>query len=318
MNAEADFKGNALPDAPARNLATRYLPGWAMPYAQMARLDRPIGWWLLLLPCWWSSAIAGIALRQPPNILHMLLFWIGAIAMRGAGSTWNDILDRDLDRQVERTRERPLASGRIALWQAAVFLALQCLVGLAVLLCFNRFAIGLGFTAMIPVLIYPLMKRVTNHPQIVLGLAFAWGALMGWAAVLAALDIAPLLLYAAAIAWTVGYDTIYAQQDIEDDSIIGIGSTAIAYGGHVGRFVAACYLATIALMTLMLPILDAGIPSWCGLAGFALLLGWQVVRMRLDDPKRALSLFRSNRNAGLVLLVGLSADAVGLWLTRSG
>ena len=308
----------ALPDAPPQNLATRHLPGWAMPYAQMARLDRPIGWWLLLLPCWWSAAIAGVALRQPPNLLHMLLFFAGAIAMRGAGSTWNDILDRDLDRMVERTRQRPLASGRVAVWQAGLFLVLQCLVGLAVLLSFNRFSIGLGFLAMLPVIVYPLMKRVTNHPQIVLGLAFSWGALMGWAAVFAALDIAPLLLYAAAIAWTVGYDTIYALQDIEDDSIVGIGSTAIAYGSHVRRFVAACYGGAVLLMAMMLPIIDAGLPSWVGLGGFALLLAWQVLRMRPDDPGRALSLFRSNRNAGLVLLAGLFADAVVLWLIRAG
>jgi len=312
------FDGTTLPDAPPGGSWLRRLPGWALPFAQMARLDRPIGWWLLLLPCWWSTAIVAIALRQPPNVLHLLLFFIGAVAMRGAGSTWNDLVDRDLDRQVERTKARPLASGRVRPWQAVVFIALQCLVGLAVLVCFNRFSIGLGFAAMIPVIVYPLMKRVTNHPQIVLGLAFSWGALMGWAASLGALDIAPLMLYLAAIAWTIGYDTIYALQDIEDDAIVGIGSTARAYEAHVRLFVAGCYGVSVLLIAGLLPIIDAAPLSWAGLAGFAAMLGWQVIRIDRDDPARALRLFRSNRDAGLVLFAGLTLDALWLWAFHVG
>ena len=314
MNADAAAARAPLPDAPRRTLAARLLPAHLQPYAQLARLDRPIGWWLLLLPCWWSAALAGVAVGRPPNLLHLVLFLLGAVAMRGAGSTWNDILDRDLDAQVERTRARPLPSGSVGLAGAAVFLVLQACVGLLVLLCFDEFSIWLGMTALLPVIVYPLVKRFTNYPQIVLGLAFSWGALMGWAAVFGSLGLAPLLLYGAAIFWTVGYDTIYALQDIEDDAIVGIGSTARAHGPRVNRFVALCYLGAVLLLTLALLAVDARLPSWIGLGLFALHLGWQVARIRPDDPPRALALFRSNRDAGLVLFAGLALDAVGRWM----
>ena len=186
-------------------------PAWSRPYLRLARLDRPIGSWLLLLPCWWSSALAAIAAGWSlPNLSHIALFFIGAFAMRGAGCTWNDIVDRDLDRKVERTRSRPIPSGQVSVGRAALFLVVQALIGLAVLLRFNAFAVAAGIASLAVVAVYPFMKRITYWPQIVLGLAFSWGALMGWAAAFGSLDARPLVLYAGSIAWVIGYDTIYA------------------------------------------------------------------------------------------------------------
>jgi 4-hydroxybenzoate polyprenyltransferase len=302
---------NSQADAPYNNLVDRYCPAWAKPYAQLARLDRPIGWWLLLLPCWWSLCLGAIAQRQSPNLWYFCLFFIGAIAMRGAGCTWNDILDRDLDRQVERTKSRPLACGALKTWQAGIFLGLQCLIGLAVLVQFNAFTIRLGLASIILVLIYPLMKRITNYPQIVLGAAFAWGGLIGWAAIYGSLELAPILLYAAAILWVIGYDTIYALQDLEDDLSVGIGSTATAYGANVPRFVSICYLGTVWLMVAALVVSRSlGWFTMLGVLAFALHLIWQIRRLRVDNPQLALSLFKSNRMAGLLLFAGFIVQAI--------
>ena len=300
-------------DAPPNNLVDQYCPVWAKPYAQLARLDRPIGWWLLLLPCWWSSCLASIASHALPNFYHLALFLVGAIVMRGAGSTWNDILDRDLDKLVERTKLRPLASGALRVSQAALFLGAQCLIGLAVLVQFNAFTVKLGIFSLVPVLIYPLMKRITNYPQIVLGAAFAWGGLMGWSAIFGSLDLAPVLIYLAAILWTIGYDTIYALQDIEDDSLIGIGSTARAYGANVPRFVAMCYLcATWLILAAIITSHAAGWFTLLGLLAFALHLMWQVRCIRVNESRLALKLFRSNRMAGLLLFAGFLWQAIRL------
>lgn len=304
--------GGATPDAVPRSFVG-HLPGWTRPYARMARLDRPIGWWLLLLPCWWSEAIAARIAGAAPNLLTLLLFLIGAVAMRGAGSTWNDITDRDLDARVARTRDRPLPSGRMRVRHAFVFLGLQAMVGLAVLLQFNRFAILMGFLSLVPVVVYPFMKRFTNHPQVVLGLAFAWGALMGFAVHLGTVPPAGWLLYLGAICWVIGYDTVYALQDIEDDAIVGIGSTARAYGENVRLFVAAMFVLTLALIGAVLVMTGAGIFGWLGLAGLAANLVWQVATLDRASPERALMMFRSNRNAGLILFAGLMLDA---WLAR--
>ncbi len=276
----------------------------------MARLDRPIGWWLLLLPCWWSEALAARLSGGWPNLLTLLLFLIGAVAMRGAGSTWNDITDRDLDARVARTRDRPLPSGQVTVREAFAFLVLQALVGLAVLLQFNAFAIAMGILSLAPVVVYPFMKRFTNHPQLVLGLAFAWGALMGFSAHLGTLPMAALWLYAGAIAWVVGYDTIYALQDIEDDAIVGIGSTARAYGARVRLFIAAMFVLTLLLVGIAMLEIGSGPLGWLGLAAFAGHLGWQVAILKRDDPVQALRLFRANRDAGLLLSGGLLLDAV--------
>src|SRR5215813_6316705 len=223
-------------------------PAWARPYLRLARLDRPIGSWLLLMPCWWSVGLAAVHARGQVNLWHILLFFVGAFAMRGAGCTWNDIVDRDLDARVERTRSRPIPSGQVTAASAAAFLVLQALVGLAVLLQFNRFTIYVGFASLAVVAIYPFMKRITYWPQIVLGLAFSWGALMGWPAVFGRLDWQPLVLYAGAIAWVIGYDTIYAHQDREDDALIGLKSTAILFGRRTKPMLSAFYAAAIVLI----------------------------------------------------------------------
>jgi 4-hydroxybenzoate polyprenyltransferase len=284
-------------------------PSWARPYLRLARLDRPIGSWLLLLPCWWSAALAGIPERAGPNIWHVGLFFIGAFAMRGAGCTWNDIVDRDLDARVERTRSRPIPSGQVGVGQAAAFLVLQALVGLAVLLQFDGFAIGLGIASLAIVAVYPFLKRVTYWPQIGLGLAFSWGALMGWAAAFGRIDVPALLLYAGSIAWVIGYDTIYAHQDREDDALIGIKSTALLFAGRTRPMLAACYALAVVLIGWAGWSAGAGPVFALGLAVFAAHLAWQIVRIDIGDPERCLAVFKSNRDAGLILFAALAVDA---------
>ena len=302
----------ALPDTTG-HWALRIVPPAWRGYVQLARIDRPIGWQLLLLPCWWSAALAAKAAHAAPNLLHLALFALGAIAMRGAGSTFNDIVDRDLDRQVERTRDRPIASGRVRRRQAAVFLVAQALVGLAVVLCFNGFTVALACASLGIVALYPFAKRVTSWPQAVLGLAFAWGALEGWASVFGAVAPAAVLLYAAAIFWTIGYDTIYALQDRTDDALVGIGSTALFFGAQVRSGVAVLYGIAALCAAASLALAGGGPPALLGWAGFTLHLGWQVLRIAPDRPSRSLVLFRSNRVAGLLLFAGFAADA---WFGR--
>jgi 4-hydroxybenzoate polyprenyltransferase len=284
-------------------------PAWARPYLRLARLDRPIGSWLLLMPCWWSVALAAVHARSQVNVWHLLLFFIGAFAMRGAGCTWNDIVDRDLDARVERTRSRPIPSGQVTVASAAAFLLLQALVGLAVLLQFNRFTIYVGFASLAVVAIYPFMKRITYWPQIVLGLAFSWGALMGWPATFARLDLPALLLYAGAISWVIGYDTIYAHQDREDDALIGIKSTALLFRERTKPMLALFYALAVALIALAGWSAGAGLVFALGLLAFATHLAWQIARLDVDDPIDCLVVFKSNRDAGLILFAGLVLDA---------
>jgi 4-hydroxybenzoate polyprenyltransferase len=284
-------------------------PAWLRPYLRLARADRPIGSWLLLLPCWWSTALAAIAAEATPDVGHLALFAVGAVAMRGAGCTWNDIIDRDLDAKVERTRSRPLPSGQVSVRAAAVFLVLQALVGLAVLLQFNRFAIGVGVASLVIVAVYPLAKRFTYWPQVVLGLAFSWGALMGWAAALGRLDPAAFLLYAGAISWVIGYDTIYAHQDREDDALIGVKSTARLFGANTKPMLAVFFADAVMLIAVAGWFAGAGFWFVLGLAGFAAHLAWQIWRLDIDDPALCLALFKSNRDAGLILFAGLVLDA---------
>jgi 4-hydroxybenzoate polyprenyltransferase len=284
-------------------------PAWARPYLRLARLDRPIGSWLLLMPCWWSVGLAAVHARSQVNVWHLLLFFIGAFAMRGAGCTWNDIVDRDLDSQVERTRSRPIPSGQVTVASAAAFLVLQALVGLAVLLQFNRFTIYVGFASLAVVAIYPFMKRITYWPQIVLGLAFSWGALMGWPATFARLDLPALLLYAGAISWVIGYDTIYAHQDREDDALIGIKSTALLFRERTKPMLALFYALAVALIALAGWSAGAGLLFALGLLAFATHLAWQIARLDVDDPVDCLMVFKSNRDAGLILFAGLVLDA---------
>ena len=297
-----------LPDARPASLVLRLTPDFALPYVELARLDRPAGWQLLLAPCWQATALAGLALHRGPNLGHLALFLIGAIAMRGAGCTYNDILDRKLDAGVERTRNRPLPSGRVSVKAAAVFLVAEALVGLAVLLSFNRFSIGLGIASLAIVAVYPMMKRVTSWPQAVLGLAFSWGALMGWAATFAGLALSPILLYASAFSWTIGYDTIYAMQDARDDAIVGIRSTARLFEGHARLAVGLFYAAAAALALAAIALIGGGWVAWVGWLAYAGHLGWQLSKVEGADAATALRLFRSNRDAGLLLFAGLAAQ----------
>ena len=297
---------SVLPDARPKSLVLKLTPDFLLPFVQLARLDRPAGWQLLLAPCWQSTALAGLALNRGPNLWHLVLFLVGAIAMRGAGCTYNDILDRDLDAEVERTRGRPLPSGRVSVRAAAMFLIAQALVGLAVLVQFNRFSIWVGVASLAIVAVYPLMKRVTSWPQATLGLAFSGGALVGWSATFGSLALAPVALYVSAFAWTIGYDTIYAMQDARDDAIVGIRSTARLFGPKVRPAVAAFYAATAALALAAILLAGGGLIALAGWLAYAAHLGWQVSQVRGASPATALKLFRSNRDAGLILFAGIA------------
>ncbi len=299
-----------LPDSVSTSWALRLAPASWRPFIQLARIDRPIGWWLLLLPCWWSSALASIALHQPLQFTHLTLFLIGAIAMRGAGSTYNDLVDREIDAGVERTRGRPLPSGRVSVRAAKIFMFAQCGVGALVLFSLNEAAILTGLVSLVIVAIYPFMKRVTSWPQAVLGLAFAWGGLMGWVALEGRLSPAAFLIYAAAIFWTMGYDTIYALQDARDDALMGIRSTARLFGSHVRLAIALLYGAALGCAAFALLLAGAHMAGWLGLGLFGLHLVTQVFLINPPDTKRSLALFRANRDAGLLLFGGLALQTL--------
>jgi len=293
------------------NWVDTHAPPWSRPYLRLSRLDRPIGSWLLLMPCWWSAALsAGIAHDIKPLPLTIALFLIGAFAMRGAGCTWNDITDRDLDAKVERTRSRPIPAGQVSVTQAFVFLVAQALVGLAVLLQFNRFAVATGIASLVIVAVYPFMKRITWWPQVVLGLAFSWGALMGFAVTFGRLDLTAFVLYAGSIAWVIGYDTIYAHQDADDDALIGIKSTALLFGANTRPALTLFYGLAVVLIGVAMTLAGARWPAWIGLAAFAGHLAWQISRLQIGDPLLCKRLFYSNRDAGLLLFAGLLVDAV--------
>ncbi len=300
----------SVADAPSGNWVDRYAPAWLKPFARLARWDRPIGVWLLFWPCAWSAALVATATGKPaPNVLHLILFLIGAFVMRGAGCTWNDIVDRDIDAKVERTARRPIPSGQVGVKQALGFLALQLVVALVVLQQFNLIAIALGFVAILPVATYPFMKRVTWWPQAVLGICFGWGALMGWAASEASLSGASNLLFLGAILWVIGYDTIYALQDIEDDALAGVKSTARLFGARVKPWLWGFYGGAVFMIGAALVSANAGFAAWLGLIAFAAHLFWQVHVLDPSDPAHALALFRSNKTAGLILFAGFAADA---------
>jgi 4-hydroxybenzoate polyprenyltransferase len=299
-----------LPDAVRGHWADRWLPPRLRPYARLARWERPIGWWLLLLPCWWSSALAADSLGLLPNPRHLALFVVGAIAMRGAGCTYNDIIDRDLDAGVARTRTRPIPAGDVTLVQARLFLVAQLLVGLFVLLQFNTFTIGLGALSLVTVAVYPFLKRITWWPQVGLGLAFSWGALVGWSATTGSLAWPPLLLYAGAILWTIGYDTIYAHQDKEDDALIGVHSTARLFGDRSVAFIRLFYAGATLLFTLAFLVVGVGIAAYAGLFLGAIHMAWQTRTLKIDDPDNCLQRFRSNREFGLIIFAGIALDAL--------
>src|ERR1700688_2786521 len=293
------------------NWVDTHAPQWSRPYLRLSRLDRPIGSWLLLLPCWWSATLAaGVADDIHRLPLDIALFFFGAFVMRGAGCTWNDITDRDLDAMVERTRSRPIPAGQVSVPQAFAFLVAQALIGLAVLLQFNRFAVITGIASLVIVAAYPFMKRITWWPQIVLGLAFSWGALMGFAVTLGRIDATALVLYAGAIAWVIGYDTIYAHQDAEDDALIGVKSTARLFGARTHLALVVFYGDAVVLIGAALGLAGSHWPAWIGLAAFAGHLAWHIRRLKIIYPALCLLIFKSNRDAGLLLFAGLLADAM--------
>lgn len=296
-------------DAVLGNWVDRWAPEPTRPYLRLARADRPIGTWLLLIPCWWSSALASLAAAEVlPNVWHMALFAIGALVMRGAGCIYNDILDRDFDSQVARTSSRPIPSGQVSLRNALIFMGALCLIGLIVLLQFNRFTVLLGMVSLLIVAIYPLMKRVTYFPQFVLGLAFSWGALLGWAAHFGELDWSPALLYTASVFWTVGYDTIYAHQDREDDALLGLKSTALKFGEHTSMWLTGLYGLAWAGIFAAGAISGGYVVFATAMALAALHFAWQVSTLDISDQDNCLMRFRSNRNLGFIVLFGLLAD----------
>jgi 4-hydroxybenzoate polyprenyltransferase len=287
--------------------ADRHAPAAVVPYLRLARLDRPIGTWLLLFPGWWA-----IAMAKPgwPDLRLMLLFGVGAMAMRGAGCTLNDIIDRDFDALVARTRTRPLPSGAVTVPRAALFLAAQLAIGAAVLLSLDRLAILLGVLVLLLVATYPLMKRVTYWPQFFLGLNFNWGALLGWAAATGRIEPAALLLYVGGIAWTLGYDTIYAHQDKEDDVLIGVKSSALALGPRTRPWLFIFYAAAVALWGAAGAAAGLSWPFWLGLALTLAQLSWQAARVDTEDAADCLAKFRSNRLTGWLMLAGIIAAHV--------
>ena len=302
-------KGASVVDAEVKNLVDRFAPKAVLPYLRLARADRPIGFFLLALPCFWSVSLAARSLGEAyPDPWLLLLFLIGAIVMRGAGCTYNDIVDRDIDARVARTKTRPLPSGQLTTRSAAIFMLLLCLAGLAVLLSLNRFTIWLGIGVLPIVALYPFVKRISNWPQAVLGLAFNWGALMGWSAVLGRLDLAPLVLYAGAVCWTIGYDTIYAHQDREDDGLLGVKSTALRFGSATKPWLTILYSLAWLAITASGIMAGAGLAFLLGMAGAAVQLGWQVASLDMDDAENCLRRFRSNRDFGLIVLGAILID----------
>ena len=298
-------------DAVKQHWVDTKLPAGLRPYARLARWERPIGWWLLLWPCWWSAALAAIAAGNAvPNLWHLVLFFVGAVAMRGAGCTYNDIVDVDIDAKVERTRSRPIPAGQVTKTQAKVFLVAQALLGFLVLIQFNMFSIALGIASLFPVAIYPFMKRVTDWPQLFLGFAFSWGALMGWAAEFGSLALTPVLLYFGGICWTIGYDTIYAHQDKEDDALVGVRSTARLFGSQTKPALIVLYALATLLFGLAAVFADAGPAAFAGILAGAIHLLWQIVVLDIDDGDQCLKLFRSNGTYGWIVFGGFVADAL--------
>ncbi len=280
----------------------RLIPRRWHPYARLARLDRPIGTWLLLLPGWWAITLAGFG---TPDLTLMALFVIGALAMRGAGCTYNDIVDRDIDAKVARTRTRPLPAGEVTVREALIFLALQLLVALAILLYLRRSAQIVAVGSLALIFTYPFLKRITYWPQAWLGLTFNWAALVGWAAMRGRVDQPAIFLYVAGFFWTLGYDTIYAHQDKEDDALVGVKSSALALGDKTRAFVGACYLATMIFILLAVKPLPMAWPSRIFFVAAALQLAWQVLTVRIDAPANCLARFKSNRDFGLLILAAL-------------
>jgi 4-hydroxybenzoate polyprenyltransferase len=308
---------DAVADAVRGNWVDRRAPGWARPWLRLSRADRPIGTWLLLIPCWWGVALAAMGDGWRRTDLWIVLGCaLGAWLMRGAGCTWNDITDRDFDAAVARTRSRPIPSGQVTVRGAIVWMFLQMAVSAVILFSFNRVAIGLGIASILLVAIYPFAKRFTWWPQVFLGLAFNWGVVLAFSAHAGTVGWATLLLYASGIAWTLFYDTIYAHQDKEDDVLIGVKSTARLFGAATGRWLALFLVLTVGLMAaaVLLVVLpqDAPLKLVLGLAApwaIGWHLWWQTSRLNIDDPAICMEIFRSNRDAGLSAALFLATAA---------
>ena len=300
-----------VPDAVARHWAERFLPLPLRPYARLARLERPIGWWLLLLPGWWSIGLAQVQLGGGlPDLRLLLLFLAGAIVMRAAGCTFNDIVDRDIDAKVARTRNRPLPSGQLSVLQAAVFLALLLVAGLAILLQLNWPSVALGAASLGLVAIYPFMKRITHWPQFFLGLTFNWGALLGWTAVTGRIGLPAVCLYAGGVFWTLAYDTLYALQDKEDDALLGVKSTALRFGTSAPLWIKAFFTAALVAILAGGVMAGAGVAFVLAVVAAALHAAWQISRLDINSGDRCLMLFRSNRDFGLIIFAGAVLAAV--------
>jgi len=280
----------------------RYIPLPVRPYLRLARLDRPIGIWLLLYPCWWGTALASPGW---PDLWFLVLFAVGATVMRGAGCTINDLADRDVDARVTRTANRPIASGAISVRQALVFLALLLFLGLLVLVQFNQMTIFVGAASLALVAVYPFAKRVTDWPQAVLGLTFNWGALLGWSAVTGQVGFPALVLYAAGVSWTLAYDTIYAHQDKTDDMIVGVRSTALKFGDNTLPWLTAFFGLTIVFLAASGWLGGLAWPYFFALAVVTAHFAWQTMTVDLNDPKDCLAKFRSNRHVGLLIFIGI-------------
>ncbi|MEZ5817657.1 MAG: 4-hydroxybenzoate octaprenyltransferase [Hyphomicrobiaceae bacterium] len=300
-----------VPDARPGNWVDRQAPARVRPYLRLARFDRPIGAWLLLFPCWWGQGLGEVAAGRPyPNVWYLLLFLVGAFVMRGAGCTYNDIVDRDIDAGVARTRGRPIPSGEVTPRQAAVFMLALCLSGLLVLLQFNATTVWLGIASLALVAVYPFMKRLTYWPQVVLGLTFKWGALVGWTAVQGTLAWPAVTLYAGCVLWTIGYDTIYAHQDKEDDLALGLKSTAIRFGEATRPWLTGLYTAAVGLWVLAALQAGAGPLTLLALFLAGACLAWQVATLDTASPQNCLARFKANRFVGWLFFVGLVGDMV--------
>ncbi|MCB1503712.1 MAG: 4-hydroxybenzoate octaprenyltransferase [Hyphomicrobiaceae bacterium] len=304
----------AVVDAPSGNWVDTYAPASWRPYLRLARADRPIGTWLLLFPCWWSHALATTAAGKPfPNLWYLALFAIGAFVMRAAGCAYNDLIDRDYDAKVARTMSRPIPSGQISPAQAMVFVVILGFIGLAVLVQFNTYTIWLAIASLGLVLAYPFMKRLTNWPQLVLGLAFNWGALVGWSSLMQNVALPALALYAGCVLWTIGYDTIYAHQDKEDDLMLGLKSTALHFGQATPAWVSGFYLSALLLWTLAAALAGTHLVSYVALALVGLHFAWQITGLDIDDPDNCLKRFRANRDVGFIVFAGFILDSAISW-----
>lgn len=311
-------------DASSKQWVYSFLPSSLWLYAQLARWDRPIGWKLLMWPCFWSTTMALLSyeISQQPFlsvmihwIWYLFLFFLGSIAMRGAGCTWNDLVDHEIDSQIERTRFRPLPAGQISRFQAKVFILVQCFVGLGVLLQFNMFSFYLGISSLIAVAFYPFMKRITDWPQFFLGIAFNWGALMGWAVIYGRLSWAPIALYAGSILWTIGYDTIYAHQDRKDDAIVGVRSTARLFEKSTKRALVLLYSGFLMLVSLAFYLAKVPIISFLGLFCAGAHMFIQIKTIDIDNSEQCLKLFKSNSFVGFFIFAGLVCG--GAWMILS-